>query len=161
MVKTGLHGLNLRKITQRKTTFPCYINHYTWESFKVLYFHYWQNPSSVWGGKAFTCSFFPSYLFQIKNVYTVYVWKNLIRLFFEQINVIGYKSTWKVSDGHEAVCTADLCHAEHSGVSLFLISFRSRHRHWIKENNANVCITICNEPDAKKKQIFPAYIQIT
>lgn len=62
MVKTGLHGLNRRKITQQKTTFPCYImclrNSLHVRGFKVLK---WQ--------KCFIYSFLPPiFLLQIKNM---------------------------------------------------------------------------------------------
>ncbi len=152
MVKTGLHGLNLRKITQRKTTFPCYImclrNPLHVRKLYGPLFHYWQNQ---FGGKfGLLLVPFSSFLLQIKNVC---MWVFYTTLFCEQVHIIGFKSTWKVSDGHEAVCTADLCHAERFGA---FISYRGRHTVIGYKKKANECyMHISLHADAKKsaKQI--------
>ncbi len=77
---------------------------------------------SVWGKVwAFTCSFFPVFCYKSRMCACEFFYTTL---FCEQVHIIGFKSTWKVSDGHEAVCTADLCHAERFGA---FISYRGRH----------------------------------
>ncbi len=102
MVKTGLHGLNLRKITQRKTTFPCYIMcplQKTITREKAL-----RSSISITdrilhqfgGGETFTCSFFP--FFCSKSRMCIHV-KKLNTTLFCEVHIIGFKSTWNVSDG--------------------------------------------------------------
>lgn len=151
MVKTGLHGLNRRKITERKTTFLC--NTMSWKIITRAAFQVY-------------CDF-ESFTTQLENkkyaqwhsvshpILTVFILKLVqtnSNIWITQIlepvmpDLSAVIFLWAMSKilvsaeppfncvysftsltGDQSRCAADLRHAERSGVALCLISYKGRH----------------------------------